>query len=270
MSKRYAHYQHLKIEVAANKVATVTLNRPERRNAMNRTLIRELQTIWNDLSDDPAVNAIVLTGAGTHFSVGGDVKQMSERAGGDFLDEGEQWDPPVSRRLVNGILELEKPVVCAINGDCAGLAATVALFSDITVISEEARIGDPHVRVGLVAGDGGAVIWPFLIGMSRAKEYLMLGKLATGPEAERIGLVNYCVPKAQVLPKAYELATALAEGAPMAVRWTKMALNAALKERALLVQPAAHAYEHLTIESEDHHEAATAFKEKRKAKFAGK
>jgi len=267
MADPYERYVHLKIEVNADKVAVVTLNRPEARNAMNRTLIRELQSIWFDLSNDARVNAIVLTGAGTHFSVGGDVKQMSERAGGDFLDEGERWDPPVSRRMVNNILELEKPVVCAINGDCAGLAATTALFCDITVMSEDARIGDPHVRVGLVAGDGGAVIWPLLVGMHRAKEYLLRGMLLKGPEAERVGLVNYCLPKAQVLPKAMEIATELANGAPMAVRWTKMALNAVMKDRALLVQPAAHAYEHLTIESADHKEAATAFKHKRKPKF---
>lgn len=266
---RYDSYEHVKIEVN-DKIATVTLNRPEMRNAMNRTLIREMQRVWFDLSDDSQVNAIVLTGAGTHFSVGGDVKQMSSRPGGDFLDEGERWDPVVSRRLVNNMLELEKPVVCAINGDCAGLACTIALFSDITVMSDAARIGDPHVRVGLVAGDGGAVIWPLLVGMSRAKEFLMCGTLLKGPDAERIGLVNYCLPPDQVLPKAMELARTLANGAPMAIRWTKMALNAILKERALLIQPAAHAYEHLTIESQDHKEAATAFKEKRKGVFTGK
>lgn len=270
MDSRYDSYEHLKIEVGADKVATVTLNRPEARNALNRTLIRELQRIWFDLANDARVNAIVLTGAGTHFSVGGDVKQMSARPGGDFLDEGEQWDPAVSRRLVNNLLELEKPVVCAINGDCAGLACTVALFSDITVMSQEARIGDPHVRVGLVAGDGGAVIWPLLVGMSRAKEFLMRGALLKGPDAERIGLVNYCLPKGEVLDKALELARELAAGAPMAVRWTKMALNAIIKQHALLIQPAAHAYEHLTIESRDHKEAATAFKEKRKANFTGR
>lgn len=265
----YPNYQHVLIAVD-DAVATVTLNRPEHRNAMNRTLIHEMQRVWADLANDPRVHAIVLTGAGTHFSVGGDVKQMSERAGGDFLAEGEKWDPVVSRRMINNILELEKPVICAINGDCVGLAATIALFSDITVMSADARIGDPHVRVGLVAGDGGAVIWPLLVGMHRAKEYLMRGLLLKGPEAERVGLVNHCVPAAEVLPRAREIAAELAAGAPWAVRWTKMALNAVIKERALLVQPAAHAYEHLTIESQDHREAATAFKEKRKPKFTGR
>ncbi len=106
----------------------------------------------------------------------------------------------ISRRLVNRLLELDKPIVCAINGDCIGLAATIALLCDITVISPDARIGDSHVnKVGLVAGDGGTVVWPLLIGVAKAKEYLMRGTLLKGREAERIGLVNHCVPAGEVL-----------------------------------------------------------------------
>jgi enoyl-CoA hydratase/carnithine racemase len=262
-------YEHLKVEVR-DSIATVTLNRPEARNAMNRTLIREFHRIWTDLAADRDVNAVVLTGAGTHFSVGGDVKQMSDRVGGDFLAENESWDPSIGRRLVNNLLELDKPVICAINGDAAGLACTIALFCDITVMNEDARIGDPHVRVGLVAGDGGATIWPFLVGMNRAKEFLMRGALLKGRDAERIGLVNYALPADQVLPKAMELARELADGAPWAVRWTKLALNTIIKDRVNLVQPAAYALEHTTMHMEDHREAARAFKEKRKPKFTGK
>ena len=148
------------VEVA-DKVATVTLNRPQARNAINQKLIRELRTIWDDLADDHAVNVVVLTGAGDFFSVGGDVKAMSERPGGDVLEEGEIHDPMISRRAVTRQLELDKPIIAAINGDAIGLAATHALLCDITVMAEDARIGDTHVsRVGLVAGDGGTVIWP--------------------------------------------------------------------------------------------------------------
>jgi len=166
----YAKYECLKVEVA-DKVATVTLNRPQARNAINQKLIRELRTIWDDLGDDHAVSVVVLTGAGDYFSVGGDVKAMSERPGGDVLEEGEVHDPMISRRAVTRQLELDKPIIAAINGDAIGLAATHALLSDITVMAEEARIGDTHVsRVGLVAGDGGTVIWPLLIGINKAKE----------------------------------------------------------------------------------------------------
>src|SRR6267378_4879431 len=194
---RYANYECLKVEVA-EKVATVTLNRPQARNAINQKLIRELRTIWDDLGDDHAVNAVVLTGAGEFFSVGGDVKAMSERPGGDVLEEGEVHDPMISRRGVTRQLELDKPIIAAINGDAIGLAATHALLSDITVMAEDARIGDTHVsRVGLVAGDGGTVIWPLLVGINKAKEFLIRGTLLSGKEAERIGLVNHVVPRSQ-------------------------------------------------------------------------
>ena len=127
---------------------------------------------------------------------------MSERPGGDVLEEGEVHDPMISRRVVNRLLELDKPIVCAINGDCIGLAATIALLCDITVMSEDARIGDSHVnKVGLVAGDGGTVIWPLLIGVSKAKEYLMRGTLLKGREAERIGLVNHACRAPRCSPR---------------------------------------------------------------------
>ena len=266
---RYQNYHDLKIEVAA-KVATVTLNRPEARNAINQRLIRELRTIWDDLADDPAVNAVLLTGAGDRFSVGGDVKAMSERPGGDVLEEGEVHDPMVSRRLVNRILDLDKPIVCAINGDCIGLAATIALLCDITVMADDARIGDSHVnKVGLVAGDGGTVIWPLLIGVSKAKEYLMRGTLLKGSEAERIGLVNHVQPRAEVLPYARQIAQELADGPTWAARWTKLSINQIVKERVNMMLEASMALEQVTFELAEHKEATTAFKEKRKPRFGG-
>ena len=266
---RYQNYHDLKVEVAA-KVATVTLNRPEARNAINQRLIRELRTIWDDLADDPAVNTVLLTGAGDRFSVGGDVKAMSDRPGGDVLEEGEVHDPMVSRRLVNRILDLDKPIVCAINGDCIGLAATIALLCDITVIADDARIGDSHVnKVGLVAGDGGTVIWPLLIGVSKAKEYLMRGTLLKGREAERIGLVNHVQPRAEVLAYARQIAQELADGPTWAARWTKLSINQIVKERVNHLMEASMALEQVTFELAEHKEATAAFKEKRKPRFGG-
>ena len=266
---RYAAYKDLKIEVA-NKVATVTINRPEARNAINQRMIRELRTIWDDLADDKAVNVVLLTGAGKYFSVGGDVKMMSERPGGDVLEEGEVHDPMISRRLVTRQLDLDKPIVCAINGDCVGLAATHALLCDITVMSEDARIGDSHVnKAGLVAGDGGTVIWPLLIGVAKAKEYLMRGTLLKGAEAERIGLVNHCVPAAEVMDKARAIAQELADGPSWAIRWTKLSINQIVKERVNHLLEASMALEQVTFETTDHREATLSFKEKRKPKFTG-
>ena len=264
---RYAKYECLKVDVA-DKVATVTLNRPQARNAINQKLIRELRTIWDDLADDHAVNVVVLTGAGDFFSVGGDVKAMSERPGGDVLEEGEVHDPMISRRGVTRQLELDKPIIAAINGDAIGLAATHALLCDITVMAEDARIGDTHVsRVGLVAGDGGTVIWPLLIGINKAKEFLMRGTLLKGKEAERIGLVNHVVPRAEVLAKAREIAIELANGPTWAIRWTKLSINQIVKDRVNMLLEASMALEQVTFETADHKEATMSFKEKRKPKF---
>ena len=267
---RYAKYQDLKIEVA-ERVATVTLNRPDARNAINQRLIRELRSIWDDLADDPAVNVILLTGAGKYFSVGGDVKMMSERPGGDVLEEGEVHDPMISRRLVTRQLDCDKPIVCAINGDCVGLAATHALLSDITVMSEDARIGDSHVnKAGLVAGDGGTVIWPLLVGVNKAKEFLMRGTLLKGREAERIGLVNHCVPAAEVMSTARQIAQELADGPSWAIRWTKLSINQIVKERVNHLLEASMALEQVTFATADHQEATLSFKEKRKPKFGAR
>lgn len=264
---RYADYHDLQIEVR-NKVATVSLNRPAARNAINQRLIRELRRIWDDLADDMSVNAVVLTGAGDWFSVGGDVKAMSDRPGGDVLEEGEVHDPMVSRRLVTRQLELDKPIVCAINGDCVGLAATHALLCDITVMADDARIGDSHVnKVGLVAGDGGTVIWPLLIGVNKAKEFLMRGTLLKGREAGELGLVNHVVPRDQVLAKAHEIAQELADGPTWAIRWTKLSINQIVKDRVNRLLEASMALEQVTFELADHKEATAAFKEKRKPRY---
>jgi enoyl-CoA hydratase len=264
---RYDKYHDLKIEVS-NKVATVTLNRPDARNAINQRMIRELRSIWDDLGEDMSVNAVLLTGAGDYFSVGGDVKAMSVRPGGDVLEEGEVHDPMIGRRLVTRHLELDKPIVCAINGDAIGLAATTALLCDVVVMAEDARIGDSHVnKVGLVAGDGGTVIWPLLVGINKAKEFLMRGTLLKGKEAEALGLVNHVVPKNEVLTKAREIAQELADGPTWAIRWTKLSINQVIKDRVNHLLEASMALEQVTFELPDHKEATLAFKEKRKPKF---
>ncbi|MBN9462808.1 MAG: enoyl-CoA hydratase/isomerase family protein [Burkholderiales bacterium] len=265
----YSRYECLKIE-KADRVATVTLNRPETGNRIEHRFHVELQDIWADLARDKEVNAILLTGSGKYFSVGGNVKGMQDRPGGDVFEEGEMLEPSGGRRIVQNILDCEQPIVCAINGDCIGLAATVALLCDITVASRTARIADPHVKIGLVAGDGGAVIWPMLVGPNRAKEFLMRGNLIDAVDAERMGLVNYALPQEQVLPKARELAQELADGAPWAIRWTKLAVNKAIKDQFNLIMDASYALEMCTFQTSDHREAVRAFVEKRKPRFTGR
>lgn len=250
-------------------IAVLTLNRPEQLNAIHAEAHGELETAWLEIAADEAVRAVVFTGAGKAFSAGGDVRRMAERAG---TEEGLKYSLRVTasgRRLFHNMLEVPQPIVCAVNGDAVGLGATLALFSDITVMSETARLGDTHVRVGLVAGDGGAVIWPLLIGASRAKEFLMRGRLVTGKEACAMGLVNDAVPESEVVPRAMELARELAALPARAVQWTKLAVNKWLKDQLNRVLDASIAFEALSMQTHDHAEAARAFLEKRRPQFKG-
>ncbi len=265
----YSRYQFIKVEVA-NKLATVTLNRPEAMNSTNPQMHAELEQVWVDLAEDAGINAILLTGAGRAFSAGGDVKAMAARYG---TEEGKQRTLTLSagaRRLIQNMLDVGQPIIGAINGDAMGLGATIALFCDVIVVSETARLADTHVKVGIVAGDGGAVIWPLLIGPARAKEFLMRGKIINGAEAAQMGLVNYAVPVEAVLPKAREIAQELADGATWAIRWSKLSVNKWLKDQVNLILDASLAYEMLTFHTDDHREAAQAFVDKRSPKFSGR
>jgi enoyl-CoA hydratase/carnithine racemase len=260
----YSRYQTLQID-CADQVATVTLNRPQVLNAVNPQMHTELEELFAEITADDAINAIVLTGAGRACCAGGDIRGMDSRA-----REGAQRIPLRSaKRLVQNMLEVEQPIIGAINGDAVGLGATLALFCDVIIADEKARFGDTHIKVGLVAGDGGAVIWPLLVGIARAKELLMTGDLISATEAERIGLINRVVPAGQAYPTGLALAKRLAAGPTRAIRWTKLSLNKRLKDEVNLVLDASLAVETLSMATEDHKEAARAFVEKRPPRFMG-
>ena len=260
----YSRYELIKVE-KEGKVAILTLNRPEALNAINTQLHTELEDIFADVTRDDEVNAVVLTGAGKAFSAGGDVKGM----GTSPAERLKRSPLSYAKRLIHNLVEVEQPIIAAVNGHAIGLGATIALFCDTIIASEQAKIGDPHVRVGLVAGDGGAVIWPLLCGLARAKEYLMTGDLLTATEAERIGLINHVVTPDEVMPKAMELAQRLANGPTKAIRWTKLACNKRLRDEVNLVLEAGLAVETISMFTEDHKEATQAFVEKRAPKFKG-
>ncbi|MCH8813585.1 MAG: enoyl-CoA hydratase/isomerase family protein [Chloroflexi bacterium] len=262
----YGQYEFIVVEKDEDGIATVTLNRPERRNAINPEMHKELESLFSEISKDRDVRCIVLTGAGTGFSAGGDAKVLQA---GTWRDRAQEVPLAEVRRLLLYMLEVEQPIVAAVNGDAAGLGATLALFSDIIVAAEDARISDAHVLMGLVAGDGGVVIWPWLVGMARAKEYLLLGRWITGKQAAEMGMVNYAVPAAEALPKAMELARELASGSPLAIRWTKFCLNKLLRDHVNLAVDTSAILESITLDSDDLKEAATAFLEKRKPQFKG-
>lgn len=265
----YEGYENLTVEVA-DAVATVTLNRPERRNAIDLDMHGELERIWLDLAADKAVRAIILTGAGSAFSTGGDIAAMAARAGSPEGFAHSLKLPPMTRRLFSHMLDTPQPIIAAVNGHATGLAATLALFADIGVISQTAKFGDSHVNVGLVAGDGGAVIWPLLVGPNRAKEFLMRGKLLSGAEAQAMGLLNYAEPAEGVMGKALALAQELAALPPLAVQWTKLSVNRLLKDQMNTVLDASIAFEMMSMNTEDHGEAVRAFMEKRPPTYTGR
>lgn len=261
----YDRYKALNVE-KKDKVALVTFNKPESMNAFDHELHFELEDVLEDLAKDNEVNAIVLTGAGRAFLAGGNLKAMQ-----DALKDKSLPRIPMNRayRLINNILALEKPIVAAVNGHAVGLGATIALFCDVIFASENARFSDPHVNVGLVAGDGGCVIWPVLIGVARAKQYLMTGDAVGAKDAERMGLINQAVPQDQVLPTAMAFAQRLANGPVKAINWTKMSINEFLRHQVNLIMHTSLATEFLCFESVDHAEAVNAFVEKRMPKFTG-
>jgi enoyl-CoA hydratase len=170
---------------------------------------------------------------------------------------------------VDGLLDCEKPIVSAINGPAVGLGATIALLCDVVFAERGARIGDPHVRMGITAGDGGAVIWPLLVGMNRAKQMLMTGKLISGEEAHRLGLVNELRDDGEVLDAARAFARELADGPAFAIQSSKVAVNAIIKAVSNLVLPLSLALEAQSMATADHREAVAAFQEKREPRFTG-
>lgn len=260
----YSRYHYLSAE-RKDKVLIVSFNRPESLNAINAALHTELSRIFADIAQDYETEVVVLTGKGRAFCAGGDIKWFQDMT------------PPQldalfaeARKIIIDMLEVEQPIIAAVNGAATGLGATLALFSDVIFAAENAKIGDPHVRVGVVAGDGGAVIWPWLVGAARAKEFLMTGDIISATEAERIGLINHVVSADKLMETAMTFATRLANGPTKAIRWTKVSVNKILRDTANLVLDTSLALEKQCFVTEDHKEAIRAFTEKREPKFQGR
>jgi len=259
----YRDYQHLVFERRPNGVVLITISLPEMLNATNDRLHWELTKVWLTLDADDSARVAVVTGAGRAFSAGGDLAMV----------EANSRDP---KRLANTIREdsdivynminLDKPVISAINGVAVGAGLVVALLSDISIMSETARFTDGHTKLGVVAGDHAAILWPLLCGMAKAKYYLLTSDFIDGREAERIGMVSLCVPPAELMPKAFEVADKLATGAQQAIRWTKRSLNNWLRMAGPIFDQSI-ALEMLTFMDGDVREGAAAIREKRPPRF---
>src|SRR5919204_2661739 len=259
----YRDYQHLTFERRERGVVLITINRPEVLNATNDRLHWELTQVWLTFDADESARVAVITGAGRAFSAGGDLEMVENNA----------RDPKRLARtvreasdLVYNMINLDKPIVSAVNGVAVGAGLVVALLADISIMSESARITDGHTRLGVVAGDHAAIVWPLLCGMAKAKYYLLTCDFIDGKEAERIGLVSLCVPADQLMPKAFEVADKLALGAQNAIRLTKRSLNNWLRLAGPIFDNSM-ALELLTFMEDDVREGITAIREKRPPRF---
>jgi enoyl-CoA hydratase len=263
---RYQDYRALTLSVA-DGIATVTLNRPDKLNAVDERMHEELARIFVDLNNDPDCDVIVITGAGRAFSSGGDIGWMQL-----MIDEPARFEKTAreGKQIVFSLLDCEKPIIAKVNGHATGLGATIALFCDVIFASDKAKIGDPHVSVGFVAGDGGAVIWPQLIGYARAKEFLMTGDLMTARRAAEIGLINHALAPEDLDKAVEDFARKLQSGAAKAIRWTKMSVNIGLKQLAHSIMDASISYEAQSNRTADHAEAVAAFREGRPPRFTGR
>lgn len=248
------------------RILTAAIAAPGPVNAVDGRLHAELATLFTDLQHDPESDLVILTGEGRAFCAGGDFAWFEEQIADPRRFRAIAHE---ARRIVTSLLDLEKPIVCRLNGAAAGLGATVALLCDVIVADERAVIGDPHVKVGLVAGDGGAVIWPQLVGFARAKELLLTGEMLTAAEAACIGLINHAVPAEALDEKVAEVAGKILANPRWAVRWTKTVVNQPLKALAAQMMDSSLAHELLSNMTADRAEAVAALREKRAPRFTG-
>lgn len=262
---KYSEYQHLLFERKDDGILLITINRPEVLNATNKRLHWELSRVWLDIADDDETNVVVVTGAGRAFSAGGDLEMIAQMsANPDNIGKAMKEAGDIVYNMIN----LDKPIISAINGVAVGAGLAVAFMADISIASESMRITDGHLRLGVAAGDHAVIIWPLLCGMAKAKYYLMTADFIDGKEAERIGLVSLCVPADKLIDKAMEVARKLARGPQQAVRFTKRSLNNWLRVAGPAFD-ASLALEMMGFFSADLAEGVAALQEKRQPSFPG-
>lgn len=249
------------LERRPNGVLLITINRPDRLNALTMPMFEHLSSIWADVDRDPETRVAVITGAGRGFCTGMDVRQPEPS-----LDEAVALMEHERRRIAS-IINMDKPLISAINGPAVGWGLSMGLLADISVAAEDALLRDGHTRVGVVAGDHSSLIWPLLVGMAKTKYYQLTSASLTGLEAERIGLVSLAVPGDEVLTRALQIADDLALGSQQAIRWTKRSLNTGWLTNALPQHELSAALEVIGFAGADYFEARQAFREGRAPQY---
>jgi enoyl-CoA hydratase len=247
---------------ADGPVRIVTLNRPDVLNACNEALHRAIAQVWARLAADPDARAVVVTGSGRAFSAGGDFDWML-RTQTDAAYRASIMGE--ARDIIYGLVRFPLPIVAAVNGPAVGLGVSLAVLCDVVLLAESAYLADPHVSVGLVAGDGGAAAWPLLTSLLRAKEFLLTGDRIPAPLAVEIGLANRVVPDDNLMREAVSLAQRLARQPAQALQATKRALNLHLERAMTGIADFALAAEEQSMGSADHIERVRAMRDRQAA-----
>jgi enoyl-CoA hydratase len=264
MPDRYAAYQRLRFDRPAAGVLRVSMINPTNpRNAADAEMHAELAEVWREIDKDGETGAVILRGSEQAFSAGAEFA-MIERIVGDIEFRMRAWKE--ARDIIYNVINCGKPVVAAINGPAVGAGLAAAMVCDVTIAAKNARIIDGHTRLGVAAGDHSVIIWPLLVGMAKAKYYLLTCEPLTGEEAERIGLVSLCVPDDQLESKSIEVAAKLAGGARTAISFTKYALNNWLRMMGPNFDTSL-ALEFMGWDTGDAKEGLASFREKRKPRF---
>jgi enoyl-CoA hydratase len=236
---------------AQGPVRVVTINRPGELNAVNLPLHWALANVWRQLTADTEAKVVILTGAGRAFSAGGDLDWITS-----FLDDPVARDESLREgaQIIEELLRFPLPVIAAVNGPAVGLGCSIAVLCDIVLISDRAFLADPHVSVGLVAGDGGAAFWPLLTPILRSREYLYTGDRIPAATAVELGLATRVVPAADLLAAAHALAERLASQPAEALRGTKRVAGMYLAQALSGAMQAGFAAERATMLTPEHRE----------------
>lgn len=256
-------YENLLIEKSQG-IALITINRPEKRNALDPRTWREVGVAVEELEADDEVGVIIFTGAGDKcFAAGSDIAQIKGRTLIDGL-------AAPSQRALMRLEAVEKPVIAAVNGFALGGGCELSMACDIRIASETASFGQPEVNLGIMPGAGGTQRLASLVGVGKAKELILTGDIIDAREARRIGLVNQVVPAGELLEAARRCAEKMMSKGPLAVRVAKIAINTGLKfgpEAGMVAERLGQA---CLMTTEDKTEGASAFLEKRAADFQGR
>lgn len=223
MLDRYAtEFPNLSFASSSPGILEVVMNRPGKLNAADRRMHRQLADVWTTIDRDDEVDVVIVRGEGGAFSAGGDFDMIDDIIAG-FEDRATVWRE--ARDLVYNVINCSKPIVSAMEGAAVGAGLVVGLLADISIAARSARIIDGHTKIGVVAGDHAAIVWPLLCGLAKSKYYLLLCEPMTGEEAERIGMVSLVVDDGTANDKASEIAGRLQAGSATAIRWSKYSLN---------------------------------------------